>query len=265
LNEADFKGVLDDLSLGLVLIDSMRQVVYFNPGAVAFLDCVELSIGSTCHSCIWGNEMPCIQCPLGHDGVSPLIGERETTDERTLEIDARLRPDGSVIEIIRDISLQKSLRNDLTKATLTDPTSGLFKRRYIREMLQREMHTARVNRVELALLLIRISDITGTGVFGTPKIVAQVLRGIGEVLDMSRDLSFRFGRDTFAIILPAHHLAHALSTASTLRTRLITLGIGTVKIGISTMGNHRIADSVIQTAQKALYKAEHSEEDIVTA
>ncbi len=257
--------ILQDLSIGVIVVDPLRKIAFSNPAAGKLLGCQDISNKQTCHRYIWGSDLPCVQCPLEPTGISPLVRERELPgDGRILDIEARIRKDGTVLETIVDITVLKGFQREMARAALIDPTSGLFKRQYIRESLQRELLSAHRKGIDLSLLLLRVPRINVSDISAIPRIVARVLRGIGEVSVNPHEHSYRFGRDTFAIILPEYDLAVALSAAGKLRKKLTELGIDNVKIGISTMGEKRIADALIHSAQLALYQADHSDDFVST-
>jgi len=263
------KKILCELPVGVVVINTIRRIIFSNPAAERLLGAARVREGESCHRCIWRNNEPCIECPLEVDGINPLVRELEIPhQERFLEIHAQLRDNGDVITTIKDVSLRKHFQKEHDNAILTDPASGLFKSQFIREDLQREIHRAERTAGGVSLILVRVPELDAMDIKAIPKIIAQILRSIGEVTEsetQTHNRAYRFGHDTFAIILPEQDLAGALRNAKKMLERAKELGIDGIKIGVTAIGKIRTADSLIHSAQHALHKAGHSKDPIATA
>ncbi|RKZ28518.1 hypothetical protein DRQ36_10325 [bacterium] len=263
------KGILSELPVGIVVVNPVRRVLFSNRAALRLLGRQDSGESSLCHLYIRDSKEPCVECPLEPDGINPFVSELQFPAKGCfLEVFAQLRENGAVIETITDISLRKNFQRELDKAALFDPGSGVFKRNIIRERLQREMHRARFNNTTVSIILVHIPALSGFNVRDISKAVARVLRGIGETLGRgarAHDHAYRFGIDTFIIILPGEDLAGVLRVAKKLSYRMAELGIEDTKIGVANMAKLRLADELIHTAQHALYRAVHSPEPISTA
>ena len=266
--DLDYKEILKDLPVGIIIVDQLRRIEFANKAALQLLDRKTISEDELCHQCIWQSEDVCVECPFEANGVNPLIREMEIPERgRFLEICAQLYEKNYIIETITDISLRKRFQRELSQAALTDPASGLLRRHFLREHLQREMHRSRRLGNDVSVALVRVTDLDKPDIDNIPKTVARILRGVGDILGRETrtyDMAYRFGRDTFAVILPGADLAGSVIAAKRIHNRIRELGIEGSKIGVATMSRAPIAEALLHAAQHALYKADHSDEPVAT-
>lgn len=152
-----------------------------------------------------------------------------------------------------------SVRDDLT---------GLFNRRYMNELLEREFSRAQRYGNDLACLLIdmdffkQINDSYGH-IFGD-----VVLKQFSEMLMENvreTDVCFRYGGEEFLVLLPNTDLEGACNTAEKLRSAVEKFTFSdekmaanaTISIGGVSFKTHHPADvrSMLAYADKALYRA----------
>ena len=260
--------LLSELPIGIVIVNRLRRISYYNPRAGIYFNNVEQNAELICHNLLQNSDIPCLECPLEAGGLNPFIREIEIPDKGYIvEIQGSLSKNGDVIETVTDVTHRRLLQNQLDQAAMTDPGSGLMKRHFVRDHLQREIQRARRFGGNVSLIMLRASSINNGGLESVPKTIAQVIRGIGEVFGKETrayDLVYRFGPDTFAIILPNEDLAGAINAASRLHLKIKALGIEKAKSGVASMNQGTMAESLIYAAQQALYRADHSEESIAT-
>jgi diguanylate cyclase (GGDEF)-like protein len=175
---------------------------------------------------------------------------------------------------ITNLRLREALRNQ----SIRDPLTGLFNRRYLEEMMQRE--TRRAVRAEhgLGILVLdldhfkRFNDTYGHEAGDT------VLRETALLLTKSvraEDIVCRFGGEEFVIVLPMADLKATCSRADRIRASMRelnvlhqgkSLGIITVSIGVAALPEHGIsAKELIGAADAALYHAKREGRDRVVA
>lgn len=169
--------------------------------------------------------------------------------------------------IMRDITEQKRLEEQLTYLAEHDPLTGLPNRRYFNAELARQIDRARVNGGAVALLLIdldefkQVNDTLGhaTG----DKFLSSVARLLQEHMCDNGTVA-RFGGDEFAIILPAHGPAQAEAAATELLDRLRQHTFlldgrrvgATISVGIACYPAHgATADVLLTRADVAMYEA----------
>ncbi|GAB7191480.1 histidine kinase N-terminal 7TM domain-containing protein [Kineococcus sp. NUM-3379] len=185
-------------------------------------------------------------------------------------------------EALREqLDLVERLRVELAEQAVRDPLTGLFNRRRMVEVLQREVPATLAAGRPVSLLMMdvdrfkQVNDTHGhaTGdavLIGMARALAQ---GVGE-----RELLARFGGEEFVAVLPGSCLGDALERAEALRVRCARVeaaGAGgaavrtTMSIGVATLdaGVHTAdaVQSLLLAADGALYAAKAGGRDRVVS
>jgi len=168
------------------------------------------------------------------------------------------------------------LREALRSQSIRDPLTGLYNRRYLEEMLERE--TRRAVRAEhgLGVLMLdldhfkKFNDTYGHDAGDT------VLRETAKFLLKSvraEDIVCRFGGEEFIVILPVADLKVTQARAERIRSRLRelqvlhqgqSLGMVTVSVGVADLPEHGTSPkALIEAADAALYRAKREGRDRV--
>jgi len=166
--------------------------------------------------------------------------------------------------LIRDITLEKNLEDDLRKLSTTDGLTGLFNRRFLDESLQKELARAQRSGQSLSILMLDVDHFKKFNDLHGHEMGDRVLKSVATVMLASlrrQDYSCRYGGEEFLAILPDTTMSSACETAERLRqaicNRLVDGQSVTVSIGCATFPNNRIVspeDFVLQ-ADNALYEA----------
>lgn len=176
---------------------------------------------------------------------------------------------------IANIRLREALRTQ----SIRDPLTGLYNRRYLEEMLEREIRRAVRAEQSLGILMLdldhfkRFNDTYGHDAGDA------VLRETGWFLAKSiraEDIVCRFGGEEFVVILPTADLEAARSRAERIRSKLRELtvlhqgqsvGVITVSVGVAALPTHGTsAKELVQAADAALYRAKREGRDrVITA
>lgn len=167
----------------------------------------------------------------------------------------------------RDADLQRAL-HDLHQQAITDPLTGLHNRRFLHEVLPRELTRAGRNNTPLAVMLMdidhfkRVNDTYGHAIGDR---VLKEVAGATTAAVRAIDLCCRYGGEEFAIVLPDAHVEGARLRAEAIRAAIGTLEVDcagekplrvTVSIGVAIFPGHGIdEDALLRAADAALYQA----------
>jgi len=173
---------------------------------------------------------------------------------------------------ISNLRLREALRNQ----SIRDPLTGLFNRRYLEEMMERE--TRRAVRAEhgLGVLMLDLDHFKNFNDTYGHDAGDTVLRETASFLVKSvraEDIVCRFGGEEFVIILPMADLKATHARADRIRSKLRELtvlhqgqSVGTVSVsvGVAALPDHgTAAKTLLETADAALYRAKHEGRDRV--
>ena len=222
------------------------------------------------------NTYLCI--PILAQGEALGILHFQATDETPTLADSELSFKttfaGQVGLSIANIRLREALRTQSIK----DPLTGLYNRRYLEEMLDREIRRAARAEQSLGLLMLdldhfkKFNDTYGHDAGDT------VLRESGTFLAKSiraEDIVCRFGGEEFVIILPTANLSAACARGERIRSKLReltvlhqgqSLGMVTVSVGVAALPEHGTSPrELLEAADAALYRAKREGRDRVVA
>lgn len=172
---------------------------------------------------------------------------------------------------------QAILTEELEKLATTDPLTGVWNRRHLFALAEREI--TRVHRYNrpLSLLIIdidRFKVINDTyGHAGGDEVLAILAKTVLNCLRKS-DLFGRFGGEEFVAFLPETTLQTAVAAAERIRENLANIVISvyeqqiriTVSIGVASYQKEDLTiDALLQRADKALYQAKNQGRNQVVA
>lgn len=175
---------------------------------------------------------------------------------------------------LANLRLHETLRNQ----SLRDPLTGVFNRRYLDDVLPREVARARRGGKPLALAMLDIDHFKKFndtyGHEGGDKLLTE----FGKLLTdhcRSEDVVCRYGGEEFALILPGASLDAASERAKALCAavrkmkvdlRGQPLGQVTMSVGVASFPHHGgTGPGVLNAADTALYEAKNSGRDRVVA
>jgi diguanylate cyclase (GGDEF)-like protein/PAS domain S-box-containing protein len=173
---------------------------------------------------------------------------------------------------IANIRLREALRSQSIK----DPLTGLYNRRYLEEMLEREIRRAVRADQSLGILILdldhfkKFNDTYGHDAGDT------VLKTAGSFLTnnvRAEDIVCRFGGEEFVVILPTANVEAARARGERIRSKLRelavlhqgqSLGRVTVSVGVSALPTHGTSGKeLLAAADAALYSAKREGRDRV--
>lgn len=182
----------------------------------------------------------------------------------------------TVTEAIKLSLSNLKLREKLREQAIHDPLTGLFNRRYLEEILSRELHRARRGNSPLCVAMLDLDNFKQfNDTFGHDA-GDSLLRDLGQVLReklRKSDISCRYGGDEFVLVLPDSSLADTQQRVEQIgalvkelqirhgRPRLDTM---TVSVGVAEAPGHgSTAPEILHAADNALYAAKQAGRDRV--
>lgn len=166
--------------------------------------------------------------------------------------------------LLRDITEEKRLEEELQRLAVTDPLTGLFNRRYLDHRILEEIERAQRYNLNFAVIMAdvdhfkRFNDSFGHD--AGDKALRKVARTLREAL-RTPDVPCRYGGEEFLLILPNTDRAGAASVAERIRKDIETLELQgsriTVSLGVAGFREcgTQTAHDLIGRADKALYVA----------
>jgi diguanylate cyclase (GGDEF)-like protein len=169
----------------------------------------------------------------------------------------------SIALSLANIKLREALRNQ----SISDPLTSLFNRRYMEETLERELARAERKRHRLGYVMMDLDHFKRfNDTFGHE--AGDLLLKEFSMFVQSRirkeDIFCRYGGEEFVLIFPETSLEDTALRADQIRESMRhlhiihqgrSLGALTVSAGISAYPEHGLAQSLMQVADAALYRA----------
>ena len=159
-----------------------------------------------------------------------------------------------------------------------DPLSGLFNRRWLNNMLPRQMHRSRVSSDPMSLVMIDIDHFKRYndqhGHVAGDSAIRTVAATISDKIRPA-DMAARYGGEEFLLILPSCSLKPAEAAAERVRQAVEeapvkisdegTLSPVTISLGIAELRDEFTVEDFIQAADAALYRAKEAGRNRVQA
>lgn len=142
------------------------------------------------------------------------------------ELTARLKTARRILDLEQS---QQRYIETIQNLSLVDPVSGVFSRRYMDERIHQEIKRAYRYERSLSVVLIGINlfeeiDVTH-GHYAGDVITKNCADSLVEAVRKDVDWIARYGRDSFAAMLPETDLAEAMIVAKRIRIRIASLVI----------------------------------------
>ncbi len=175
-----------------------------------------------------------------------------------------------VVVVFQDITVQKELESKLEKLALHDALTGLYNRGSFNEALNDELFRAHYYDRNISLLIIDIDFFKKVNDTYGHQAGDKILKSIANIILSSirkSDYAARYGGEEFVIILPDANTEKAIGLAENIRVSVeqkkfkiskneaITL---TISIGVGSSSIEISPKLLIETADKALYKAKEN-------
>jgi diguanylate cyclase (GGDEF)-like protein len=214
--------------------------------------------------------------PILAQGETLGIVHLQATDEapqlNTTELSFKTTFAGQVGLSLANIRLREALRTQSVRDALT----GLYNRRYLEEVLEREVRRASRAGLSLGILMIDLDHFKSFNDTYGHDAGDAVLREIAVSLTKgvrAEDFICRFGGEEFVVILPTADLESSRMRAERLRTKTKELtilyqgksmGIVTISLGVAVFPEHGMSPKeLMAAADAALYEAKRGGRDKV--
>lgn len=193
-------------------------------------------------------------------GITRNVSERKAAERALRESNQRLQAQLEEIGRLQSALQEQAMRDGLT---------GLFNRRYLDEMLEREVSRARREGIPLSLVMLDIDHFKQVNDTYGHQAGDEVLRILAATLmaDIrTEDMACRYGGEEFLILLPNMPLAAAMARAEAWRVAVEALSIAhgnfpirfTISLGVAAYPEHgKTPDDLTRCADQALYRAKH--------
>jgi diguanylate cyclase (GGDEF)-like protein/PAS domain S-box-containing protein len=205
-------------------------------------------------------------------GIVHLQARYETLQVNATELSFKTTFAGQVGLSIANIRLREALRTQSVRDALT----GLYNRRYLEEVLEREVRRVARAAQSLGILMIDLDDFKNFNDAYGHEAGDAVLRETGAWLTKgirAEDFVFRFGGEEFVVILPTADLEASQARAERLRSKMReltivyqgqSLGMVTISVGVAAFPEHgSTPKELMAAADAALYEAKRSGRDQV--
>ena len=171
------------------------------------------------------------------------------------------------------------LREVLYNQSIRDPLTELFNRRYMKEIVEKEMHrTGRKGR-PVGIIMLDIDHFKQVNDTHGHEAGDMLLHELGAFLQKQireEDLACRYGGEEFVVVMPETSLENALRRAEQVRERVKSLRIHyrgsvlgpvTLSLGVAVFPEHgSTTEELLRAADAALYRAKAEGRDrVVTA
>lgn len=282
-------ALMPALSGSLYLYNNSRNVlersaqwgaVDDEPDVLAPLDCWALRRGSG-HLASSPNALRCRHAhEEGKDLARlcvPLITQGDVVGCLTVAGDSLAGDDGAeqgqwIVQLAEQLGLALSnvrLRISLRRQSIVDPLTQLYNRRYMDEVLKRELLLAERKRGAVTVVMIdldhfkRINDTYGHD--GGDAVLVAVAATLRDNV-RACDIACRLGGEEMLIVLPECSMANGVNRAEAVRLAIAALQVRsngqtltvTASFGVASFPEHgRTVESLVHAADLALYDAKH--------
>ncbi|MBF0628411.1 MAG: diguanylate cyclase [Magnetococcales bacterium] len=257
---------------GMIATDENERVVLVNPAAERLLGktAQQISEEGFLH---FLDDPDYIRAFIDNNGHG--IPDVVVFNNRVIQINAAriCNQKGKVIgsaALIRDITEEKKLEEELRQISYTDKLTGLFNRRRMDELLREEFSRARRYGHPLTILLFDVDHFKKFNDTHGHDMGDRVLETIGHILkDQFRknDFPCRYGGEEFCVILTSTPAPQSQDgcfiPAERLRARIEATPVQglrvTISIGVAVFPHPQLKtpEEMIKMADQALYEAKH--------
>lgn len=269
LEQDKLATIIQSAGEGIVVTDAVGAVVLVNPAA-------EQLLGKSADAIAREGFLNLLDDPkamrawLAETNGSPLASL--FYNNRILDVSAATirASDGHIIgsaALLRDVTEQRRLEEELRRQSITDGLTGLYNRRHLDHVLGAEHARAKRHGFNLSVLMLDVDHFKRFNDEHGHDMGDQVLKAIADTLKgalRNHDIPYRYGGEEFLAILPNTTQSGAYAVAERLRKDVEDMVIEDLKvtasIGVGTFPNVGLKspEVLVQAADSALYQAKNS-------
>lgn len=257
--------VIHGANTGIVVTDGAQRIVLVNPAA-------ETLLGRTAEDVTRRGFLTLFDDP---DWLLARIQESRgrstpalrTWGDRLLAVRASTIRDGTVVgsaALIRDVTEEKRLENELERQSITDSLTGIFNRRHFDDVLETEYKRWKRYTRPLSVMMIDVDHFKKFNDTHGHDCGDHVLSAIGRVLlelSAPAQIPCRYGGEEMVVVMPGVVEEAGAVLAEAVRRRIAELVVDglqvTASIGVAGLPGHETAtaDALVKLADDALYRA----------
>jgi diguanylate cyclase (GGDEF)-like protein/PAS domain S-box-containing protein len=205
-------------------------------------------------------------------GILHLQATEQSPNLESFDLSLKNTFAGQVGLSIANIRLREALRTQSVRDALT----GLYNRRYLEEVLEREVRRAARSAQSLGILMIDLDHFKNFNDTHGHDAGDAVLRETGQFLARgirAEDFVCRFGGEEFVVILPTADMNSTQARGERLRSKMRelavmyqgrSLGMITISVGVASFPQHGTSPKeLMAAADAALYEAKRGGRDQV--
>jgi len=277
--------LVENIPVGVIVMDAKDRIMDINPSAKHLLQVDDAVIGQESQTA-FANYHRILRTSKDMDTANKEVEiNNRHVDVHLIPLKNREGTFNGRILTLQDITERKlanerlqaqlaeiaSLHTQLHEQAIRDPLTGLFNRRYMSSVLERETHRAERHQRPLSILMIEIDNfkrINDTFGHDAGDITLKAIAGLIRSNTRTDDVPCRFGGDEFVLILSETPLEAAAACAERLRETTNALQLEnegssinglTLSIGIAMFPQHGSnIISTLRAADIAMYQAKQT-------
>ncbi|MBW1804251.1 MAG: diguanylate cyclase [Deltaproteobacteria bacterium] len=159
---------------------------------------------------------------------------------------------------LRRIIVERNLRVELNRLSITDSLTGLFNQRHFYTRLKEEVLRANRQNRSLALILLDLDNFKAYNDAHGHLAGDDILKNVGQLITQSIrvgvDSGYRYGGDEFAVILIEADLSVARGISERIQSALKENGSITASVGCTIFTQGMTVTDLVAETDKALYR-----------
>ena len=264
--------VIETATEGIVVTDASKAIVLVNPAATLLLDKPLDELVAQGYELVVDDIAFIAHCLQTGNPQGLSYKQRELQVTATEIRGSDMAVIGTVV-LIRDVTEEKRLEEDLRRTSTTDALTGLYNRRFFDATLNAEFVRSERSDVPLSVLMMDIDHFKkfndAHGHDQGDRVLQMVARCMREQV-RGFDFACRYGGEEYVAILPGMTSAAAYEVAERIRIRVAETEVDglhvQLSIGVASFPDIKATtpEALIEAADAALYRAKETGRNRVT-